>query len=841
MANSSPVVVASDQSAVPVSGTVTANIGTVATLATAANQTTLIGHVDGVETLLGTIDTDTGAIATSTASIDSKIPALGQALAAASVPVILPAATITTLTPPAAITGYGTAANQTTIIGHLDGVEGLLTTIDTDTGDIAVDADAIRVAVQLLDDSVQVLGTDTYTEASSKGITLGAVRRDADTTLVNTTNEFTPLQVDANGRLKVEAFSGETLPVSGTVTANLAAGTNNIGDVDVLSVPAPLSTAGGGTEATALRVTIASDSSGVVSIDDNGGSLTVDGTVAVTGVSTLAEQQTQTTHLATIAGDTTDIETAVELLDDTVATTGAAITTKGLAAAGTDGTNARILKTDSSGELQVDVLTMPTVTVNSHAVTNAGTFAVQVDGAALTALQLIDDTVFAEDSAHTTADKGIQSLAVRRDTASALGADNDYTPLTTNARAATWVAIEDGAGGQITSFGGGTQYTEDAAAAANPVGTVPILVRKDTPSSEVTTDGDNVAQRGTTYGAAYVTLLDTAGSPVSVGGGTQYTEDAAAAANPIGNALIGVRADSLAGVTSTDGDNVAARMTDKGELYVKHVDPIIITDDGGSITVDGVVSVDSTVPEDEVWNPLGAAPFGMGAYASTATKSAVSADGDMVALWADRNGRLRVTGDASMTALKVEDTTAQASLSVMDDWDNAASDGASVSGDVAHDSADAGEPVKIGFKAETSPKGITLVADGDRTDAHADSDGILMVKIGTSGADRISERVSNTDGNSTAFTNFSAVASTYNNITDVTIHNAHATTNCYVDLRDGTAGSVLWTFPAPATGGVTHHFNPPLKQTTANTALAYDVSAAVSTVYISVNGFQSKV
>jgi hypothetical protein len=36
--------------------------------------------------------------------------------------------------------------------------------------------------------------------------------------------------------------------------------------------------AGGGVEANALRVTIASDSTGVVSIDDNGGSITVDGT-----------------------------------------------------------------------------------------------------------------------------------------------------------------------------------------------------------------------------------------------------------------------------------------------------------------------------------------------------------------------------------------------------------------------------------------------------------------------------------------------------------------------------------------------------------------------------------
>lgn len=73
------------------------------------------------------------------------------------------------------------------------------------------------------------------------------------------------------------------LDVDVTRLPALVAGTANIGDVDVLTVPAPLSTTGGGTEATALRVTLASDSTGVVSVDDNGAALTVDnaGTFAV--------------------------------------------------------------------------------------------------------------------------------------------------------------------------------------------------------------------------------------------------------------------------------------------------------------------------------------------------------------------------------------------------------------------------------------------------------------------------------------------------------------------------------------------------------------------------------
>ena len=57
----------------------------------------------------------------SVASIDGKLPTLGQALAAASIPVILPSATIATLTPPAAITGFATSAKQDTLLTELQG------------------------------------------------------------------------------------------------------------------------------------------------------------------------------------------------------------------------------------------------------------------------------------------------------------------------------------------------------------------------------------------------------------------------------------------------------------------------------------------------------------------------------------------------------------------------------------------------------------------------------------------------------------------------------------------------------------------------------------------------
>ena len=83
-----------------------------------------------------------------------------------------------------------------------------------------------------------------------------------------------------------------------------------------------------------------------------------------------------------------------------------------------------------------------------------------------------------------------------------------------------------------------------------------------------------------------------------------------------------------------------------------------------------------------------------------------------------------------------------------------------------------------------------------------------------------------------------AVASQRNYITTITVYNS-STTNGFLDLRDGTGGTVIYTIPLPALGGATISFQVPLRQPTVNTALAYDVSAAISTIYISAVGFKS--
>src|SRR6185312_11927316 len=59
--------------------------------------------------------------------------------------------------------------------------------------------------------------------------------------------------------------------------------------------------------------------------------------------------------------------------------------------------------------------------------------------------------------------------------------------------------------------------------------------------------------------------------------GTEYVEDSAAVANPSGGVLQLRRRDTLSSETSTDGDITTANGTAKGEIYVKHVDALPVT------------------------------------------------------------------------------------------------------------------------------------------------------------------------------------------------------------------------------------------------------------------------
>lgn len=162
---------------------------------------------------------------------------------------------------------------------------------------------------------------------------------------------------------------------------------------------------------------------------------------------------------------------------------------------------------------------------------------------------------------------------------------------------------------------------------------------------------------------------------------------------------------------------------------------------------------------------------------------------------------------------------------------------------IAHDAPISGATQinVIGARATASVEGISEVAGDDASVITTDLSGVQIVRTAVAAEELVSFYVANTDGAEDAVTGLGAGGATiYNYITSVTISNRHATTNAQVNLLDGSGGSVFWEFPAPATGGTTHNFNPPLKQPTVNTALYVDPSAAVTTIGISIAGYQGQ-
>jgi hypothetical protein len=262
--------------------------------------------------------------------------------------------------------------------------------------------------------------------------------------------------------------------------------------------------AGGGTEAGALRVTLATDSTGVVSVDDNGatlsvddggGSLTVDGTVELGATSLAALESLTTITTVTTVGAVTAISNALPA-----------------------GTN-------NIGD--VDVLSV-------------------VPGTSATSLGK------AEDAAHSSGDTGVMMLAVRRDADTTLSdTTGDYTPLQVNATGSLKVAITAGAGSGGTSIADGASFTRDTTS-ITPAGAVVET------SAPTLSNGDAAALSMTTAGALRVAL--------SSGGVAGVFEDTASAGGEEGVAMLAVRRDAASSGVSTDGDFAFLSVDSSGNL-----------------------------------------------------------------------------------------------------------------------------------------------------------------------------------------------------------------------------------------------------------------------------------
>ncbi len=537
-----------------------------------------------------------------------------------------------------------------------------------------------------------------------------------------------------------------------------------------------------------------------IPISDAGASVTVDGTVSVSG--------TVTVDASGAAVPVTDNGSSL-----TVDNGGTFAVQVSSIAAGNNNIGDVDIASIAAGDNNignVDVVSLPALPAGSNAI---GT--VTAVGAA------------AEDAA---ASGNPVLVGGRYDSTPRTLETGDAGAIALNASGQVLVEIAAGAGS------GGTAAADDADFTAGTTSATPVMgVYESSPSS--VTDGD----------MGVVGITQTRSMKVAVSAalpaGTNNIGDVDVLTVP--NDPFGANADAASATGSisaklrfiaSTGIPVTGTVT-VGSHAVTNTGTFVVQENGPALTALQLLD-DAVKTDDAAFTPATDKVLMIGAQCdATGPDSVDEGDAGALRMTADRGLHVSVRDAAGNNRGLNIDASGQLAVTVAS---LPASTGTiEVVGDVAHDAAAAGNPVQTGGYATNNIEGVTQVASGDLTRTVHDLNGVQVVRPHTTLEELISERVSNTDGNSTAFTNFAAGGSgVHNYVTQVSIWNS-SSTDGFVDFRDGTAGAVKWTFPAPQTGGCTMSFDPPLKFAD-NTAVAFDVSAAISTVYISVNGFQAQ-
>jgi hypothetical protein len=234
----------------------------------------------------------------------------------------------------------------------------------------------------------------------------------------------------------------------------------------------------------------------------------------------------------------------------------------------------------------------------------------------------LESIVYAEDSAHTTADAGAFILAVRNDTLGTLaGTDGDYTPFQVNASGELYVK-DSSANTTLTSIDtnittlAGTVYAEDSAHTTADTGVFVLSVRHDADTSLVDTDGD------------YAPLQLDANGKLKVNADAVLTnlekaEDSAHVSGDYGIMALAVRNDAGTVLAGTDGDYIPLTTNAYGALRVTVTDPSASAVEMDDYQTSAAVAVSGTANHD---------------YTVTAGKTLI-----VNRIWASASGRIKVT------------------------------------------------------------------------------------------------------------------------------------------------------------------------------------------------------
>jgi len=561
------------------------------------------------------------------------------------------------------------------------------------------------------------------------------------------------------GTLSVDG-SGVTQPISGTITANLSAIDNAVLDA------------------------IAASLTGTLAVDGSGVTQPVSGTV--------------TANLG--ATDNAVLDAIAASVSGTVTVDGSGVTQP---ISGT--VTANLSATDNS-------------VLDAIASSLAGTLTVTGGGGGT---QYTDNAAFVPGTGLVTAAGGVYQSspatlasgdagAILLDSSARIVVAPGSAQATISSTDVIRVALFDASDTQVTSFGGGTEYTEDAAAATNPVGKANILVRADSPAGIASADGDNVAQRGSNYGAAFVQVVDSSGNLVNTftGAGTEYTEgDTDASITGIAM-LMEVASNTLQPVQGTVANGLLVNL-------------------GTNNDITGTVTANLSATDNAVLDAIAASVGGtltVGSHAVTnagtfATQAAQSGTWNVTNI----SGTVSLPTGAATSSAQSTQTTA---LQLIDNMI------------VAHDAAATGASGLSmgGFEARnTEPSAVSATGDATRGIATMLGKQVTMPFSIPASSWGYASATSGVVDTSDDVAKASAGAGIRNYITGVQVFNGHATVSTEVVIKDGS--TVLWRgYAYAAGGGCSAQFNPPLRGTAATAVNVANITTGSAT-YFNLQGF----
>ncbi len=432
----------------------------------------------------------------------------------------------------------------------------VLDTIATNTANIKISTDSVNLNV----DTLEALGGTTNTKLTEIDAVLDTLK--TDTAAIKTAVELLDNTVSGS-ELQVDIVSS-ALPSGGATESTLAAAEAHLGNievslgqldnavsgnelqVDVVSSALPTGAATQTTLASILAKNTENEAlltsiKTAVEILDNtvsGSELQVDvvsaPTTTVTGTVTANLSATDNAVLDDIAQKLGDVETAVQLLDNAV----------------------------SGNELQVDVVaSLPAGDNNignvdivssalpTGAATQTTLAAAEVHlGNIETSVQALDDIVKAEDTAHSSGDKGVMLFGVRQSSQADFGADGDYVPFSVN---------DDGEI-RVTSSGGSGGATE---AKQDVIETTLTAIETSVQALDNSVDGN------------YLNVnLNVAGTDVDANSGNKSaaSQRVCIATDDVPIALVNTKLDHLSDNLDTIETTLTAIETDQAALEVLH-------------------------------------------------------------------------------------------------------------------------------------------------------------------------------------------------------------------------------------------------------------------------------